>query len=80
MNNKKFDFVEFYNMGGCKFYGEFTDLDAAKLKLNALREKGELLAQDHAVLMYCYRFEDFCPVRYKIQVVKYLKDAWVAVL
>ena len=80
MNNKKFDFVEFYNMNGSKFYGEFIDLNAAKLKLNVLREKGELLAQNHAVLMYCCHFEDFRPVRNNIQVVKYLGNTRVAVL
>lgn len=47
-----YDFIELYNMTGNRFFGGFSCLKAAKPHLDKLREKGELLAINHALLMY----------------------------
>ena len=50
-----YDFIELYNMAGNRFFGGFSCLEAAKPHLDKLREKGELPAINHALLMYEYR-------------------------
>lgn len=49
------DFIELYSMTGNRFFGGYSCLEAAKPRLNELKEKGELKAINHAVLMYEYR-------------------------
>lgn len=77
MNINKYDFIEFYNMSGSQLYGEFSDFKSAKIRLNELREKGELKALNHAVLMYCYQYEDYVPKLGTVKVVKYMENEWV---
>ena len=52
-----YDFIELYNMAGNRFFGGFSCLEAAKPHLDKLREKGELPAINHALLMYEYRHD-----------------------
>ena len=52
-----YDFIELYNMTGNRFFGGFSCLEAAKPHLDKLREKGELPAINHALLMYEYRHD-----------------------
>lgn len=51
-----YDFIELYNMTGNRFFGGFSCLEAAKPHLDKLREKGELPAINHALLMYECRY------------------------
>lgn len=70
------DFIELYNMSGNRFFGEFSCLEAAKPRLNDLRRKGELLAINHALLMYEYkRDKNHGYVRTGIRVIHY-KNGW----
>lgn len=70
------DFIEFYNMAGTRFFGEFSCLEAAKPRLNELRAKGELPAINHALLMYEYRRDmNHGYVRTGIKVIHY-RNGW----
>lgn len=70
------DFIELYNMAGNLFYGSFSCPEAAKPRLNELRKKGELLAIDHAVLMYEYKYDSkHNYIRTGIRVIHY-KNGW----
>lgn len=71
-----YDFIELYNMMGVRFYGGFSNLEAAKPCLNELKEKGELLAIDHSLLLYAYRYnKDRSFTRTGIYVIHY-KNGW----
>lgn len=70
------DFIELYSMAGNRFFGEFSCLEAAGPHLDKLREKGELLATNHALLMYEYiRDKDQGDIRTGIKVIHY-RNGW----
>ena len=77
MDISKYDFIEFYNMAGSHFYGDFTDIKSAKVRLNELRNKRELLALNHAVLMYCYCYDGYLPTLRSVKIVTYIKNDWI---
>lgn len=77
MNINKYEFIELYNMSGNHFYGRVSDFESAKIKLNELREKGELVALNYAVLMYCYDYDNYITKLKAVKVTKFIENKWM---
>ena len=71
-----YDFVSISSLSGMRDWGEYDNMEKMVSKLEELREKNELLAVDHTVLMIGYIKTSNGTIKKEIHKLSYLNGVW----